>query len=76
VKCEYGQTVRVASSASSRCRPGSTGAVVGYRTADNPIALREFDQEIGTGIYLIEFEEYPRGIEIPEMYIMESNGQE
>ena len=54
----------------SELKPGQWGWVVGYWTISTPELATEFNQEIGSGIYTIEFEDKPSGVEIPEMFIV------
>jgi hypothetical protein len=75
MKFEYGKLVRIVSDAPPKWNPDRKGWVVGYRTIDNPVAAREFNQEMGTGVYLIEFEENPSGTEIPEAFIVEEENK-
>jgi hypothetical protein len=70
MKYNYGEKVRVIRSAPSELKPGQLGWVVGYWTISTSELAIEFNQEIGSGIYTIEFEDKPSGIEIPEMFII------
>jgi hypothetical protein len=76
MKFEYGSKVKVTDTAPLKWKLASFGWVVGYREVDSEEVAAEFKQQIGTGIYLIEFEDYPRGIEIPEPYISASSQTE
>ena len=70
MKYDYGEKVQVIRSAPSGLKPGQWGWVVGYWTISTPELAHEFNQEIGSGIYTVEFEDKPSGIEIPEMFII------
>jgi len=69
MKYNYGQEVVVKDSAPVKYKPTCTGWIVGIRTADTEKVAREFNTIVGAGIYLIEFDDYPSGIEIPESFI-------
>ena len=69
MKFEYGQSVIVSESAPKEYKPNCNGWVVGKRTADNEEIANEFKTSVGTGIFLIEFDDYPSGIEIPEIFL-------
>jgi hypothetical protein len=63
---DYGQTVRVTESAPEKWKPSSTGWIVGMRRADSEQLANEFNTYKNAMIYLVEFDELPDGIEIPE----------
>jgi hypothetical protein len=70
MKFDYGTEIIVNESAPPKYKPGNIGWVVGYREIKSIEMSNVFNQDIGCGIYTIEFEDDPDGIDIPEPYLL------
>ena len=61
----WGDTVRVKADALPEMHPGALAAVCGTRKVDTAELARQFNCEIGTTLYLVEYSD-GSSLEIPE----------
>jgi hypothetical protein len=69
---DWGDIVAIKQIAPERYRPGSRGCICGIRTIDSIEVAKEFDQMIGSELYLIEFYD-GKTFEIPKKYLLLSD---
>lgn len=65
----WGDTVEIKQSAPLQYKPGFSGCVCGIRIIDSEKVAREFNQEINSELYLIEFGD-GESIEIPKTFLV------
>jgi len=69
-KYDWGEAVRVITSADSKFLPGNCGSICGMRVADRPDIAEKFSVEIGEIIYIVEFSD-GKSLEVPESFLSE-----
>lgn len=68
-KFDWGEAVEVVSSAPQKYLDIQKGSICGIREIDNENAAKDFEEPIGTILYLIEGSN-GEAIEIPEKYLI------
>jgi hypothetical protein len=69
----WGEDAKVIESAPQQYHPGEIGSVCGIRLITSSYTAEKFNKEIGTKLYLIEFED-GKAIEIPESFLIKIDG--
>ncbi len=64
----WGDTILIKQTAPERYKPGFLGCVCGMRTIDSIELARQFNQKIGSELYLIEFAN-GETLEIPTFFL-------
>lgn len=65
---DWGNTVQIKQVAPECYKPGSKGCICGIRVIDTVETSKQFDQKIGSELYLIEFGD-GETLEIPKNFI-------
>ncbi len=68
----WGDTILIKQIAPERYKPGFQGCICGMRTIDSVEVATQFDQKIGSELYLIEFDN-GETLEIPIFFLTHSN---